>query len=465
MRAFTKFTLLTTLGLGVACGEPVTEIENPPPPVVPVDPPKRDLTPMPGGGTTGGPISNVLTVFVLDPQGEPVPRTLVRAELPFAGRNQLTDEDGRVDFFGKQYGELVALHVLDEAHQFASIYGLNASVLTVQLAPKTTTERALNATTVTGTVSGWSMLPRSTDSYARVGNVFAVGHDIADLEQSPRPGTVTPWNPEGTDSNLLVDGADPFPQWLDYKVVADRRASMLAVLAGGFDLNAEEPTVEFTHLGFTKVEMRDDELNDQNLQISHALDQRLDIVLSETSTLSNHEVHFGIRLNDGTIPLPTVEGQGAAPLLTDDLSNASYHTMVRFWSEDTLGGLPKAEQIAEQRGVETTFTYGPMLEPIEDARNAGLTIAARPATGASMHVFSLTDIEGQKQLWQIIRFGDSAAPIQLPELDKSKVRLAQAQMLTITALDLGEMNLDDTRFDALDQQIRSLSRARAEVWF
>ena len=467
MRAITTCAILGLFASACGLGDDPLD----PNPIDPREPPaKRDVDPIPGGGTSGGPIRDALTVFVLDAKGQPIQGVLVQADLPRASGRLKTDGDGRVDFNGGQFSELLALHAIDDAYQFSSLYGVNASVVTFQLNPVDSLSM-LEASTLTGTVSGWSMLPENTETRARVANVFAIGDAVVDLPQSPRPGTVTPGNPDGTDSNLLVDGDEPFPSWLSYSLKTDRRARALAVLAGSFDLESE-PQVSYTHLGIREVRMdgmdgmdgmeeMDERIEGQDIEISHALDQKLEVILSESPELANQATHYGIRLDEiGTIPLPS----GAAPLLTDRLAEASYHTAVHFWSDETVLDAPRAEVLAEQSGLLTSFTYTSLLQPLAEPSSAGMSLAVQPTAGATMHVFTLTDAS-EKVLWSAVRFGDIDGVIELPEIDQARLRVLDARLLTVTAVDLGDIDLNNTRFETLDAQIRSLARSRAEVWF
>ena len=115
MRFLAK-VLSTTLviSLAAACGKDDEE------PLAPANPDPRDVTAIAGGGTSGGSLDGVLTVFVHDHDGAPIESASVMVGLakPLVAQ---TDAKGRVDFWDEALKDAATIHVFAAGKPFSFI--------------------------------------------------------------------------------------------------------------------------------------------------------------------------------------------------------------------------------------------------------------------------------------------------------------------------------------------------------
>lgn len=227
-----------------------------------------------------------------------------------------------------------------------------------------------------------------------------------------------PDNPDGTEHNLAINGEAPFPSWPDYEVRYDARAARLAVYGGVWTLDAEPP-IEWTHIGLS------DEAMGGDLELRHALDQRLDVVAPEA-----FDVTYGVELGHSVLPLMS----DAAPLLFDELAGAEYRVSVRAEGEQN-------EVFAERRGRGTHFTFDGLLSPPGPLTAAARSIAAEPSLGASWHRYDIGDS------WRVTVFGDGTRAVTLPKVpDGMEDPLFGPVHVSLQAEDLGNVDLQEARF-------------------
>lgn len=421
------------LALSVAACGPESTITS-----SPDGPQPRDARATPGGGTKGGPITDALTVFVIDDSGEPVKGATVIIEHALGQSEKRTTAGGRVDFFGQDKLESAfATHVFHPDYRYASWIGANASVQTIVLAKPLDAETdPVSFETATGSITGWSRLKENTEQRTRLAAVFPIAAEpIVDAEQRPRPGTVMPDNPDGTDYNIAINGEDPFPSWPDYELRYDTRADRLAVYGGVWTLDADPP-MEWTHIGLSGETMGGD------LELRHALDQQLDVVAPET-----FEVTYGVDLGYSVLTLM----DNGAPSLFDDLADAEYLVSVR--SDDEQSAV-----FAERRGRGTHFTFDRMLAPPGPVTAAARSIAAEPSDGASWHRYEIG------KSWQVTVFGDDSRSVTLPKTpDGIEDPLYGPVEVTVRAEDLGNVDLQEARFDELAPLSTAMSWADLEL--
>ncbi len=98
------------------------------------DPAIHDQYFIEGGGTTGGPVDGLFVMwFVDDPSGDPVVgiRVMVGND-PETALTGETDSDGRVVFEDESLVGPIDVHFLAQDYPVGSIYGLNASYVTIK---------------------------------------------------------------------------------------------------------------------------------------------------------------------------------------------------------------------------------------------------------------------------------------------------------------------------------------------
>jgi hypothetical protein len=260
---------LVFLAAAIGCGEDQeAPLGNPNP--------TPTLAPIPGGGTSGGAINGAFTLFLIDSTDRPVEGAQIRVEVGNTTLEGTTNAAGRADFEVAQGP--VAVHAFKANYAYSSALGLGSRALTLEL-EDTGSTAAIG--TVTGTVSGWDLLPALEQNKARVAVVSALGDDLAAVPQDPRPGTVTANDPEGSDSNVCLLGLPPFPRQRDYGLKLEVRAQALFVLGGSFSF-AESPPVTLTHVGIrTALDVQEGQSRSgHDVALTHALDQPLEIMSS-----------------------------------------------------------------------------------------------------------------------------------------------------------------------------------------
>lgn len=434
----------------------------------------RNVNPTPGGGISGGPIEGVLTVFVLDYRGEAIGGATVVVDNNLERFTAVSDRRGRADFFSPLLKGPVQVHVFHRDHAFSSVLGFDASVLTLSLQPITRPAVEVSMGTVTGSVAGWDLLPPNTTHRARVAFVHPVGENLVEVEQPPRPGTVTPNNPEGSPMNLLVVGNSPYPEWRDYALDLDTRANGLVVLAGTFTNGARDP-LQLTHIGVMSglVLDGDETLSNVDLEVTHGLDQDLIANVSNAPEMPRKEALFSLRLGASgpLIPLGarTIEhGQARdlGPALHGEFAEATYAMGVRFSSESMVGDEPAAVVTAWIEGRTAQHTFKDLLQPVGRPSAAGRSIAAAPSPRATMHVYTLSDEVTGRTLWRAVVKGDDQRSLLLPQAPEGiSDRLAGSLRLTVTAYDAGVLDLEEASFEALSSAVRSTATSRADVTF
>lgn len=455
---------LLSLGLAACSGSGDDDTNIPPGPPAP-----RNVDPIAGGGTSGGRIDGVLTVFVQDQDNMPIADADVLVVQDTARFIAKTDAEGRVDFNEPGIDGSLSLHIFKDGFQYNSIYGFDASVVTIALSDGVAEEPAAGLVgTVTGTITGWDNLPPNTMTAARVAQVEALGNDLDDVMQMARPGTVTPGDPDGTDYNTVINGTDPFPTWTDYSLRADTRASKVYALAGSYNLTTA--AFEITHVGVADVTITEGQSSMANLALDNALDQELSVTTPGLPMLDSSVAFFGVTFTDEDITLPLAFGEltgtmatAQGPSLSGGLADAVYTVGVQVTSTETVKDEPKSSVVAIARGTGKTFTLENVLSPPAAPTVTGRTMGTMPVSGASLTVFDLRTSDDDKSLWNIIVLGDKTT-IEVPAVpDGLTDPLMGSRVLGASVLDFGDVDLNDTAFENLEDQVRSTASTRAEV--
>jgi hypothetical protein len=158
-----------------------------------------DLSPIPGGGATGGPINGHLTVFAIDQaSGMPVPGATLIAAVDAKTFTGMTDAKGRVDLNDPGLVGPLTIHLFARGYTYQTEIGVNAAQITLALQPPNRTSTAAIAR-ISGNVGGWDMLPAltSTRTNAHFGTVTAISKSFLgtpNISQDVRPGGGIPTN-------------------------------------------------------------------------------------------------------------------------------------------------------------------------------------------------------------------------------------------------------------------------------
>jgi len=195
-----------------------------------------DLSFVDGGGTTGGPIAGLLQVWVVDDiSGEPIggAKVMVGSDAADALLGE-TGADGGALFEDASLDGPVDLHVLADGYALVSMYGLDASSLTLSMRVADYQPPAPTTVVISGTVSGLdqvedptgpNLIKMATVSYG-VPLLTAREDELEPIEQG-ETGSLAP--------NLVVPGVKD-----TFAIEAHARKGVLWAVAGVYDTVNEE---------------------------------------------------------------------------------------------------------------------------------------------------------------------------------------------------------------------------------
>lgn len=445
------------------------DTEDPAPPE-PTTPTPRNVDPIDGGGTSGGTVDGVMTVFVLGDDNKPIEGAVVILQSGTESMTATSDAKGRLDFHGETLKAPVNVHVFAKNFTYTSVFGLSASVLSLGLdTGDKETELIPTVATVTGTVTGWGLLPANTMTRAQVAIVSAVGENLTRVTQDPRPGTITVGDPDGTESNVVLHGTGNFSNWTDYRLNYDNRATSLIAMGGTFTIGATPPVV-LTHIGIQSLAGTSSGAA-QNIELTHPIDQDIEAVVTNAPSLDETLVVFAVELDDGgSIPLAAPEpvmgrATAKAPALSDALSKGQYVVGVLVRDTAAMGEEPTRSAFARLRGTQTSFTFEKIINPPGAPSAAGRTVASEPSAGATMIAYEL--FKADKKVWEANMVGDTIRSIELPAVPEGMSDpLAGELDIEIDAIDFGSaVDLNNASFDSLQDATVSSATRRGKVSF
>ncbi len=470
-------SLLSFALLGAACGDDkATPDQQQPQPQQnqnpePSTPKIRDVAPVLGGGISGGQLQGELTIFVLAPDGSPVKNAQIVVAASGKQLSGTSNEKGRVDLKDAALKDAIDIHVLAQNYPNHSVMALPSSVLTIQLEPLAIAAQAVQLKTVTGTVGGFDLLAPNNQERVQVVNVFGFGREVlAEADQAPRPGTVTPGDPDGTPHNVVLHGMAPFPSWDDYSLNVDQRAEGLVAFGGSFSTE-QSPNLKITHMGFRKgMKLSQDSSAAMGLTLAHALDQRVELKAG-VSELPVRTAQFGIALDSDGLVLPLGQmpvngGHRAykpAPLLVGGLAEAKYWAGLRYQSRDRVAGMSTQEVLAIKESKQLAFDFENLISAPGPASAAGRTIAARAPMGAQLMQYRLHDLTQGEQRWVVTILDPSVRSVDLPELGAAGQMMEQELLLSVEALQLEEESFDGEKFAQDKLKVLAKSYRRAMV--
>ncbi len=303
--------------------------------------------PRAGQGYGGGPIEGRVVVFAVDERGAPLPGATVIA----GGATATTDAEGcaQLDVAAGP----VDVHVLMNGRRYVTWQAVPARELTVELRP-VVWDRPTAA--LDGRVTGLDAVVSSTT--AQVGRGAAI--DTIDL--TPYAGAPSPAlrdDPE-LPENWIVQGAGlDLPTYR--RVVYPEQVVGLFALAGPFVPERDGGRIDPTHIGVvTDVALDAREQRTLDVEITHALSERLEVRLPDTGGLRYFSAAGLLFLpgEAGVIQLarrgrgPTIEV--AVPPLTGAFADATYGAFVRM--QDAPASPSVEIDLVEPGSAQTTLT-------------------------------------------------------------------------------------------------------------
>ncbi|RMG12554.1 MAG: carboxypeptidase regulatory-like domain-containing protein, partial [Deltaproteobacteria bacterium] len=382
--------------------------------------------PLPGGGTTGGPIDGRVNVVVFGGDtGAPIEGAFVQVNADGARASGRTDAGG---VFTWRVGGLlgpVDVHAVADGYALHSVYGLEAANLSVVLRSLSPEPRPGTAT-VSGTID-LSVLPQPPFGESRSGAVLATlppGGDASDLPP-PGDGSVV------YRSDLGVDEA--------YLLTTRTGLQAVYVVAGNADLGG---SFEPTHFGILRGLAPSAGEHLQGMNFAPDLPLSVPIQLNVPGLPSGTEQLVAIPLVDlgaeGQAPLPPLAGGGSggqvgsAPPLSGPLSGAHYDLVAvasrRGTCEDTPLGPsctalpPDSTRLFEglDAGAVASLNLD-LLEPPVLSVSGGMLRFTRGSTVS----LAIARFSGGTVDWDVVILGpdgnafappvfDASAPIEAP---------------------------------------------------
>ena len=426
--------------------------------------PAPTLAPTVGGGFTGGPITDRLTVFVLGRDEVGIGGASVLVE---AGTNveATTDATGRTDF--DVTGTVTAVHATHRDYVTLSVAGPNARVITVPLdlaTPPTRDDRA----TVTGEVTGWSRLPMPAMNQTRLGVVYAAGDTFTAYSQDDwqdiRPGTMTMDNPVGTRTNLLFEGNGDIPQYIDYRVQFDPKARFLIAYGGIITFGQNE--FRLSHIGIVPGLQVNagDHISNKRIELNIPTDRGVQVVLTNPPRLQSLRANLYVTLDEETgTYIATGEATNDvvslnAPRLEGALANGSYMIYASSTQTSSTGAVVQSSQ-ALARGGHTRFEITNWMPPPEGLQTAARELDILRVPNADTISYGLARLDGTKVWDLLVTRGRS---VTLPEsIWRASFPGSGDLYITVTAADWGDVaSFDDVRFAELEFSRWSTTRWR-----
>ncbi len=373
-----------------------------------------------GGGTEGGPIDGLLVIWFFDAAtGDPIQGTLVQVGDDAAtGLTETADENGRVVFQDASLSGPVNFHYMADGYTNTSVYGFNATYITIDTYPDDYLDPAPDTVEITGSVDGFDLVP--TPAYDQI-RFAIVGHSLSlddfysgeydDLEQD-----------EGDlPSNMIAEGIQD-----TFTLEAHNRKGTLYALAGLLTfLGEDDVAMELIHLGyFAGFDPETDSLNNVQIDLTEALDEVLNVEISPFA--SEYAEASGIVLvdlgEDGTIPFL---GGSAVPgpevtFQVPDLDAAPFgdkgNTMILFAGpggyEEYPTGIRQAQNVSGAPGGGDTMMVDGLLPPPRDIAWNGDQLSFTLTSDVD---FASFDFDWGSGAWEVITV-DTTSTVTAPTL-------------------------------------------------
>lgn len=414
-------------------------------------PPARKVERIPGGGTSGGRIAGALAVFV-EVERSPVEGATVVVEANGASETMTTDAMGLVELEIPGLAPPANVHVFHPDHPFSSVYGLQASVLTIPLQPAEEEQQGTTpeVATISGRIIGLGEIGTSDDVRIAVAEPF--GESITLVQQE--------MHENGVQKNTAVISPPPGPTVEEYSLRFDVRAEGVLVRAGTLDEQQQLQTTHFgLHLGLDAAE--GESITGTDIELSHALTQEVEVTATGPAELTSGYVGSLLELpnESGRLFLAFREGTSATvryPELTGMLSGGRVLAFVSLESEDdtafgsalvVVGGTDVSVSVPALPGV-------PMLE--------GRTLSAVASSGAELHTLEIEDPADGTTLWDVAVLDGTTA--NLPDVPAGFTDpLSGERRIAAVALHIEGVDFQNTRFDDLEDKPQLSSGRRTTV--
>ena len=400
------------------------------------------------GGASGGNIQGSVNITVLDggwaTYGQPLPEaTVIIAEPPISG---LTDDRGQVTFSGPSLVRAVTITAGKEGFQAITVADLNAANLSVYLTPNEQeppdiTPGETKYSTLSGRVFGFKDIPGlpSGPDIRYEARVTSTSYSIYSVP--PYAGVPSGWPIE-------EDGGR-----FDFTVRLG--TYNLYALYGAFDLTTEQFTPALLGVRRNIVVASEDQVSDQDIILSTALDQAVEVRHQQAPTgFGDNAATYGAYVSldlgrDGVIHLSQVSGPGTEAVLPR-LPSATGEAFLFVGLASINGGYPLSYTFRRQEGdISQGVDLGPYL---------GFAQILTPAMGEELNDGHITwEIDGPqpaliqlviqtpdlfpKTLWRLILPGD-AREVSLPEELLSLLPQGEALALFIYTADSPRFEFD-----------------------
>lgn len=413
-------------------------------------PPQRTVERIPGGGTSGGRIAGALAVFV-ETERTPVEGATVLLEASGTTESKTTDTEGLVEFEIQGLAPPVAVHVFHPDHPFSSVFGLEASVITLPLAPADDRESGPpEVATISGNIIGLEAVGTQEDVRIAVAEPF--GETISLVQQEMRM--------NGVQANTAVLSPPPGPSVEDYSLRFDTRAEGVLVRAGTIN---EQQELETTHFGFyLGLDASEGEsIEGADVELTHPLSRQAQVSATGPAELTSGSVGALLEIpNDGgRLFLSYSEGTSATirhPELTGVLAGGRVLAFASLESADeTAFGSGLVDLTS---GDATLSVPGLPGEPALDGR----TLSATPSEGAVLHTFEIEAPGDGAALWSaaVLDGGNATLPAVPAGFTDP---LSGEREISAVALYVDGVDIQNVRFEDLEDKLQVSSGRRTTI--
>jgi hypothetical protein len=420
------------------------------------------LSPIPGGGATGGPIAGHLTVFTIDrASGQPVEGARVVAVAQTKTASGATDASGRIDLSDPGLIGPLTVHVFAATYTYQTDIGVNAQQLTFAMGKQ---DRTITSTAakISGTVGGWNVLPATTSTQSfHFGAVTAIGKTFlgASLMQDMRPMT-------NIATNTVVENLYP-----TYMLKVDAATTVGVGLIGGTITLRRNmaPSVQITHAGFLTTVMPMSGATDsgRDVNFSVPLSQELSMTVSNPpAQLQGFAlVEVALPSKAGYYPLAfariaaTGTATATAPALSGTLAGGSYLAAALYQDATAT----KASVAVSRNNAGGTISVTGFLALPDAISAARRTISATPSPGAQFTTYDVR--KNGNTLWTIASVQPTSfftLPSVPSGLDDPLTGMAD---VSVTSIDAPGFDANNFTGDSVLDAVRAYAQTTAPVTF
>jgi hypothetical protein len=416
------------------------------------------VLPRRNGGAAGGPVDGDLHVFVVGlDDGAPLEGSTVVLVDENGEAGAETDARGCVRFRDPGPTGSYDVHVFTEGRTHESRLRQTGAVLSVTSTPPFGRFPETPITTVSGNVTNLDVIGPGSPTVARIGFVRQIPHAAL----LPNPPSVERSNVAGLEENVVLSGGASGLDVRDYTARADPSvAEGVFIQAGRL---VEEPfvpsRVDLTHIGFvTDLDFGGPPITGQDLVLSHALDQTLEVTVpTDAADLGerrvwgllsfpqNGQVLFGFA-DETEGDLTGDSASFSFPSRTGALSEARFGAVVAFETPDDV--LPSLGTIRVVEGGSALGLAPPAPPPVHAPPSVdGRTFTFDAPEGSEQINFAV--VVGDRVGWRVFAATDPESddftlPVPPEGFDDPLTGTAEvsSQIVDYEALDLADFDQD-----------------------